>query len=424
MSRVLELDHSFIVPAPPERAWDALLDVERVAPCMPGATVDRFDGDVITGHLKLKVGPVSLAYQGTAAFIERDRTARVVVVKASGQETRGSGTASATVRASLEPEPSGGSTRVTMHTWLNVTGRPRQFGRGVMQEVSGKLVEKFAANLAQQLAPETEADASEADKTATAPSTADAVDQPAGSTETSRQARENQVDADEADKAAAKPSTSDAVNQPARPGRISKLAGKVAENIARQLVAKTEADTGEADKTADAPPISDVVDQPAGSAGIFMRGGPAGGRSVFISYRRQLSEALALLVSKDLTQHGFDTFVDLQNLDSGEFGRTILGQIEAREHFIVLLQPGSLDQVGEDGDWLRREIAHALAHGRNVVPVTASGFEFRRDLALPPDVAGLPSFNAVPIQPGYFDAAMERLRTRFLKMPSDPTARP
>jgi cold shock CspA family protein len=141
-----------------------------------------------------------------------------------------------------------------------------------------------------------------------------------------------------------------------------------------------------------------------------------GGRSVFISYRRQVSEELARLIRRNLIDHGFDTFVDLENLGSGEFERAILSQIAAREHFIVLLQPGSLDQIGDHGDWLRREIAYALAQGRNVVPVTANGFEFRRDLRLPPDMAALPSFNAVPIQPGYFDAAMERLRTRFLKM--------
>ena len=144
--------------------------------------------------------------------------------------------------------------------------------------------------------------------------------------------------------------------------------------------------------------------------------------SVFISYRRRLSEPLALLVRKDLTEHHIDTFLDQENLDSGEFVGKILSQIEAREHFIVLLQPGSLDQIGEDGDWLRREIAHALAHGRNVVPVTANGFEFSRGLVLPPDVVGLASFNAVAIQPGYFDTAMERLRTRFLKVPPNPTA--
>ena len=145
----MELDNSFTVPVPPDRAWDVLLDVEGIAPCMPGATVDEFDGEVVTGRIKVKVGPVSLTYRGTAKFIERDPAAQVVVVEASGKETRGAGTASATVRASLEPEASGAATKVTMHTTMNVTGRPAQFGRGVMVEVGGKLVEKFADNLAQ-----------------------------------------------------------------------------------------------------------------------------------------------------------------------------------------------------------------------------------------------------------------------------------
>ncbi|MGO8892030.1 MAG: SRPBCC family protein [Streptosporangiaceae bacterium] len=145
----MELDNSFTVPVPPDRAWDVLLDVEGIAPCMPGATVDEFDGEVVTGRIKVKVGPVSLTYRGTAKFIERDPAAQVVVMEASGKETRGAGTASATVRASLEPEESGEATKVTMHTTMNVTGRPAQFGRGVMVEVGGKLVEKFAENLAQ-----------------------------------------------------------------------------------------------------------------------------------------------------------------------------------------------------------------------------------------------------------------------------------
>ncbi len=177
----MELDHSFTVPVPPDRAWDVLLDVARVAPCMPGATVDEFDGEVITGRLKVKVGPVTLTYRGTATFIERNPAARMVVMKAFGEETRGAGTASATVRASLEPESSGEATKVTMHTTMNITGRPAQFGRGVMVEVGGKLVEKFAGNLAQQLAPETDAEADEADSTAAAPSTSDVLDRPAGS---------------------------------------------------------------------------------------------------------------------------------------------------------------------------------------------------------------------------------------------------
>ena len=159
----MEMDHSFTVPVPPDRAWDVLLDVERIAPCMPGATVDEFDGEVVTGRIKVKVGPVSLTYRGTAKFTERDPDAKVIVLEASGKETRGAGTASATVRATLEPEAGGEATRATMHTTMNVTGRPAQFGRGVMVEVGGKLVEQFAQNLRQLI---TDDDAGRAGATA------------------------------------------------------------------------------------------------------------------------------------------------------------------------------------------------------------------------------------------------------------------
>ena len=148
----MEMDHSFTVPVPPDRAWDVLLDVEKIAPCMPGATVDEFDGEVVTGRIKVKVGPVSLTYRGTAKFTERDPDARVIVLEASGKETRGAGTASATVRATLEPESGGEGTTASMHTTMNVTGRPAQFGRGVMIEVGSKLVEQFARNLRQLIA--------------------------------------------------------------------------------------------------------------------------------------------------------------------------------------------------------------------------------------------------------------------------------
>ena len=148
----MEMDHSFTVPVPPDRAWDVLLDVEKIAPCMPGAIVDEFDGEVVTGRIKVKVGPVSLTYRGTAKFTERDPDARVIVLEASGKETRGAGTASATVRATLEPESGGEGTTASMHTTMNVTGRPAQFGRGVMIEVGSKLVEQFAQNLRQLIA--------------------------------------------------------------------------------------------------------------------------------------------------------------------------------------------------------------------------------------------------------------------------------
>jgi len=145
----MELEHSFTVPVPEDRAWEVLLDVERVAPCMPGATLDSVDGDEIKGRIKVKVGPIAMTYAGTARFTERDKDAHVITLEASGKETRGAGTASAKVRSMLEGQD--GQTHVIVHTTLNVTGRPAQFGRGVMAEVGGKLIGIFASNLADML---------------------------------------------------------------------------------------------------------------------------------------------------------------------------------------------------------------------------------------------------------------------------------
>src|SRR5246127_293345 len=137
----MELEHSFSVPVPVARAWEVLLDVERVAPCMPGATLDSVEGDSIAGRIKVKVGPITMTYAGTAKFTERDKAAGVVTLEASGKETRGAGTASASVRSQLTGE--GDVTHVNVRTNLNVTGKPAQFGRGVMAEVGGKLIGIF-----------------------------------------------------------------------------------------------------------------------------------------------------------------------------------------------------------------------------------------------------------------------------------------
>jgi carbon monoxide dehydrogenase subunit G len=144
----IELDNSFTVPVPPEQAWDVLLDVERIAPCMPGASVTSVEGDEITGQVKVKLGPLSLTYKGTAKFTEKDPASHTIAIEATGKETRGAGTASATVHASLKPADAEGQTTVSIHTSLNVTGRPAQFGRSLLPEVSGKLIDQFAANLA------------------------------------------------------------------------------------------------------------------------------------------------------------------------------------------------------------------------------------------------------------------------------------
>ena len=143
----IELDNSFTVPVPPEKAWDVLLDVERIAPCMPGASVTSVDGDEIGGQVKVKLGPLSLIYTGTAKFTEKDQANHTIAIEASGKETRGAGTASATVHAGLKPADDEGQTLVSIHTSLNVTGRPAQFGRSLLPEVSGKLISQFASNL-------------------------------------------------------------------------------------------------------------------------------------------------------------------------------------------------------------------------------------------------------------------------------------
>src|SRR6266700_2824422 len=143
----IELDNSFTVPVPPEQAWDVLLDVETIAPCMPGASVTSVDGDEIQGQVKVKLGPLSLSYKGTAKFIEKDQATHTLSIEATGKETRGAGTASATVQASLKPADGADETLVSIHTSLNVTGRPAQFGRSLLPEVSGKLIAQFATNL-------------------------------------------------------------------------------------------------------------------------------------------------------------------------------------------------------------------------------------------------------------------------------------
>jgi len=146
----MELEHKFSVPVPVAQAWDVLLDVEHIAPCMPGATVESFDGETIHGRVKVKVGPIQVTYAGTAKLVERDEVGRRAVIDARAKESRGAGTANATIVAVLT-DRSGDSTDVTVTTDLAITGKPAQFGRGVMVEVGNKILGKFADCLAEQL---------------------------------------------------------------------------------------------------------------------------------------------------------------------------------------------------------------------------------------------------------------------------------
>jgi uncharacterized protein len=145
----MKLENEFTVPATLDEAWAVLLDVEKVAPCMPGATLTSVDGDDFTGTVKVKVGPIQVTYKGQASFVEKDDTAHRVVIEASGKEARGSGTAAATVTANLRAD--GSQTMAHVVTDLNITGRPAQFGRGVMADVGAKLIGQFADCLADEL---------------------------------------------------------------------------------------------------------------------------------------------------------------------------------------------------------------------------------------------------------------------------------
>ena len=146
----MQLENSFTVPVPIDEAWRVLMDIERIAPCMPGAALDSVTGDEFTGRVKVKLGPINLTYQGKASFIERDETAHKAVIDARGKDQRGNGTAAAIVTATLASE--GTVTRVDVLTDLNITGRPAQFGRGVMTDVGNKLLGQFADKLSAQLA--------------------------------------------------------------------------------------------------------------------------------------------------------------------------------------------------------------------------------------------------------------------------------
>jgi carbon monoxide dehydrogenase subunit G len=148
----VKLEHSFSVPADLDTVWAAVLDPELVAPCMPGASLSEVEGDSFKGTVKVKVGPISLQYKGAGEFLEKDEAARKLVIKASGKDTRGNGTASATVTVTLRED--NGTTAGSVDTDLSITGKPAQLGRGLISEVGGKILDSFAERLAGKLAPE------------------------------------------------------------------------------------------------------------------------------------------------------------------------------------------------------------------------------------------------------------------------------
>lgn len=141
----MELSNEFTVDAPLDTAWSVLTDLERIAPCMPGAQLTEVEGDEYRGNIKIKVGPITAQYKGAASFVSKDDVSHTAVLKAEGRDTRGQGNASATITATLLPAGSG--TKVIVGTDLTITGKVAQMGRGVLADVSAKLLGEFVDSL-------------------------------------------------------------------------------------------------------------------------------------------------------------------------------------------------------------------------------------------------------------------------------------
>ncbi|MGI5218221.1 SRPBCC family protein [Nocardia sp. CA-290969] len=145
----MKLENTFQIPVPADDAWPVLLDLERLAPCVPGATLTSRDGDDFHGKIKVKLGPVGLTYNGVIKILSQDADSKVAVLEGGGRETRGNGTAKAVITCRLVE--SGGITDVFVDTDLAITGKPAQFGRGALADVAGTLIGTFADNLAAEI---------------------------------------------------------------------------------------------------------------------------------------------------------------------------------------------------------------------------------------------------------------------------------
>lgn len=148
---MMTLEHHFTIPAPVDTVWRALLDPERVAPCFPGATITSVNGDEFTGTVQVRLGPIALQYKGQGRFTETDESAHRAVIEASGAASGGQSTAAAMVTATLVENGTG--TAVTVATDLSITGKPAQFGRGLLEDVGKKIIGQFADCLATSLGP-------------------------------------------------------------------------------------------------------------------------------------------------------------------------------------------------------------------------------------------------------------------------------
>ncbi len=220
----MELTHEFTVPVPVQEAWDHFQDIASVAECFPGAQVTDTEGATFHGSVKVKLGPIALVYNGMGTFTEKDETAYRFVVDAKGKDKRGNGTAGATVTLTMDGA-AGDSTDVKVHTDLAITGKPAQFGRGVMQDVSDKLLGQFVSCLEQRMGAGDGSTAPAAEATAAVPAEDAAPAAPAAAAAPAAQAEEPT--------AAAEASAPAAAAAPAAPAAAAPGARKAAPAAAR-----------------------------------------------------------------------------------------------------------------------------------------------------------------------------------------------
>lgn len=174
----MDLNHEFVVNVPVDQAWQILTDLERIAPCLPGAQLTEVEGDTYRGQVKVKVGPILAQFKGQASFVSRDDAAHKATLKGEGRDTTGKGNASAMITAELT-SVSATSTKCTVHTDLSISGKVAQFGRGALADVSDKLLAQFSENLNQLISASPAPAAASTSTTSPEPVEISAPEQPA-----------------------------------------------------------------------------------------------------------------------------------------------------------------------------------------------------------------------------------------------------
>ncbi len=229
----MKLENNFTIDVPIATAWEALNNPETVAPCFPGATLTSYEGDSFAGTVKVKLGPIAMTYKGKGTYVSRDDAAHEVVIEANGRDSRGNGTANATVTASMVEEAAD-RTAVSMITDMTITGKPAQFGRGVISDVADKIINQFAACVARKLGPATEEEAAPVAVSATAASEATS-DIPTAPARPARQATAP---------AAGSEAISDSVLERVAPANAGSTNGTVAPGTSAAEVSATAGGTG------------------------------------------------------------------------------------------------------------------------------------------------------------------------------------